>query len=243
VVTLDKQNPTPLYYQLQKIIKEDIEGGVYQIGDIIPTEKELMQVFDISRSTVRQAVLTLVNEGYLKREKSKGTIVISQTGRSRFIGGLISFTEEMNRRQIPHSSIILDKKIISAGNNIAEKLAIQKDDLVYLLKRLRFVRQQPFLIDEHYIPYVLCPGIEEEYHENSSLYLLLRTRYHLNLHHGQIEFEVLDMPSDEVAELLEVKVKVPLLKAERIVYSNTNVPLDYFTAITCGKFSVDVSTD
>lgn len=243
MITLDKKIPTPLYYQLQRIIKEDIESGLYKVGDVIPTEKDLVDTYGISRSTVRQAVLTLVNEGYLKREKSKGTIVISQTGRSRFIGGLISFTEEMDRRQIPHSSIILDKKIIPAQTEVADKLKVQAGDLVYYLKRLRSINEQPFLIDKHYIPYRLCPGIEDEYHENTSLYQLLRTRYQLNLHHGQIDFEVVNMPSDEVVELLEVQSKVPLLQAERTVYSENDVPLDYFTAITYGKFSVNVLSD
>ncbi len=242
MVALDKNNPTPLYYQLQQIIKEGIESGQWRLGDTIPTENEMIEQYGISRSTVRQAVLMLVNEGYLKREKSKGTIVTSQTGRTRFIGGLISFTEEMNRKNILHSSHILDKQLIPADVEIAEKLRLKAGETVYYLKRIRYVNEHPFLVDEHFIPYALCPGIETKYTENTSLYKLLHDQYHLNLHHGQIEFEAVSAPSREMVSLLGVSAKTSLLQAERTVYSEKEVPLDYFKAITCGKFSVDVLT-
>ncbi len=237
---LDKQNPIPLYYQLLQIIKEGIESGQWKPGETIPTENEMMEKYDISRSTVRQAVLALVNEGYLKREKSKGTIVTSQTGRTRFIGGLISFTEEMNQKNIPHTSRILDQKVIPAEAEIAARLRIKPGEMVYYLKRIRFVNEQPFLVDEHFIPYSLCPGIETKYRENTSLYQLLQNQYRLNLHHGQIEFEAINAPSKEIVKLLQVYAKTNLLQAERIVFSDKEIPLDYFKAITCGKFSVDV---
>ena len=70
---LDKNVPIPLYYQLKRLILEDIENGTYPIGSDIPTELQLSEMFDISRTTVRQAITELVQEGRLYRVKSKGT--------------------------------------------------------------------------------------------------------------------------------------------------------------------------
>ena len=64
--TIDKSIPTPLYYQLLQILEEKIKNGTWKPGDTIPTELEIMQQYGISRATVRQAILTLVNMGYLR---------------------------------------------------------------------------------------------------------------------------------------------------------------------------------
>jgi GntR family transcriptional regulator len=237
---IDKSIPTPLYYQLLQILEEKIANGTWKPGDTIPTELEIMQQYGISRSTVRQAILALVNMGYLRREKSKGTIVKSPTGRVRFVGSLISFSEEMRRKGISHSSRILDQRIIPADAHIAGKLNLQVGDEVYFLRRVRYLGDSPFLIDVHYIPHALCPGIDSRYKENTSLYDLLRTEYKFNLHHGQIEFEAVSPPSKEVIDLLEVYSTTSLIMAERIVYSEKETPLDYFNAIIHGKFSIDI---
>lgn len=239
---IDKNIPTPLYYQLLVIIKDKIEKGVWKPGQTIPTEKDLMEQYGISRSTTRQALLALVNEGYLKREKSKGTFVTNPTGRMRFVGSLMSFSDEMDRKGISHHSQILDQRVIPAEDSVAEKLQIKTGDLIYYLKRVRYVNDQPFLVDEHYIPYYLCLGIENEYQNNTSLYHLLRTKYHFNLHHGQIEFEPVAPTSKEVIDLLKVYPTTSLLYVSRIVYSEQEVVLDYFTATILGKFTIDVVT-
>lgn len=65
----------PLHIQLADIIRSQIESGVYNAGDQLPTEMELMKLHELSSSTVRQAVLTLVGEGLLYRRAGKGTFV------------------------------------------------------------------------------------------------------------------------------------------------------------------------
>ena len=62
---LDKDVPIPLYFQLEKLILEEIDNGNYPVGSMIPTEMELSQMFGISRTTVRQAISDLVREEHL----------------------------------------------------------------------------------------------------------------------------------------------------------------------------------
>ena len=66
---INKKIPIPLYYQLKELIMNDIRTGVYHDGDLIPTEKELMEKYDLSRTTVRQALNELVYEGTWKFDK------------------------------------------------------------------------------------------------------------------------------------------------------------------------------
>ena len=75
---LDKSVPIPLYFQLKKFIAEEIDNGNYPPDSMIPTEKELSQIFDISRTTVRQAITELVQEEL----KARGRLsVIRRSGR------------------------------------------------------------------------------------------------------------------------------------------------------------------
>ena len=65
---LDKTVPIPLYFQLKKLIVDEIKSRKYEVDSLIPTEKELSDQFDISRTTVRQAITELVQEGWLPSE-------------------------------------------------------------------------------------------------------------------------------------------------------------------------------
>ena len=64
---IDKTVPIPLYFQLKELVLSEIKEGNYKSGDMIPTEKEISDSFGISRTTVRQAITELVQEGWLYR--------------------------------------------------------------------------------------------------------------------------------------------------------------------------------
>ncbi len=64
-------DPTPMYFKLQMILKNEIEGRKWRPGHAIPTERALAQIYQVSLGTVKQALLNLVNEGYLNRIQGK----------------------------------------------------------------------------------------------------------------------------------------------------------------------------
>ena len=72
---IDRSSPIPLYYQLKMLIKRKIEKGLYAPGDRIPTERALCEKYEISRAPVRQALMELVQEGYIRRQSGRGTFV------------------------------------------------------------------------------------------------------------------------------------------------------------------------
>lgn len=241
VGTVDKSIPTPLYYQLEQIIRGAIEAGRLEDGDVIPTELELADYFGISRATVRQATQQLVNDGLLHRERSKGTIVTVPRQQVKFLGDLKGFTAEMRQRSIPFYSVILDMDVVPAPELIAKRLAIAVEQPVFYLKRLRYVNEKPFLIVENYIDYRLCPGIEQrQWDKNDSLYSVLETEYGLQPHHGWREFEPVMPASDEEAALLKIKPDTSLLYVESVAFLQDGTPLECFGAKVHGRFRVDL---
>jgi len=95
---LDKSTPIPLYFQLKEIIKDKIDSGKLKPGDILPSERELSQVYQISRPTIRQALKELVNEGLLYREKGKGTYVSKPKINYGFIQKLTTFYDDIKEK-------------------------------------------------------------------------------------------------------------------------------------------------
>ena len=75
---IDRNSPLPIYYQLKSIIKEQIESGVLRPGDRLPTELVLCSTYNMSRAPVRQALLDLVQEGFIYRRAGQGTFVAAR---------------------------------------------------------------------------------------------------------------------------------------------------------------------
>jgi GntR family transcriptional regulator len=237
---INKNIPIPIYYQLMQLIRGSIETGQLKPADSIPTEIEMMKQYGISRATVRQALMHLVNEGYIRRIKAKGTFVNEPPARSRFIGTLKGFSEEMRQKGLPHSTKVMEKSVLPAPALVAEKLQIASGGQVFYLKRLRFVQGDPVLIAESYLPASICEGIEKEDFEDSSLYDVLESGYGLVLHHGRREFEPVMPGSKEEAQLLGITMRTPILYVESVVYTESDTPVEYVEIKIRGRFAVDL---
>ncbi len=237
---IDRTIPTPLYFQLKQILKDAIASSELKNGAAIPTEMELMECFGISRATVRHAILQLVNEGYLRREKGKGTFVTQPPAKIPLMQSLWWFSAEMARKGIPHTTQVLDKAIIPPSDRVAECLQIDAEIPVFFLKRLRLLDGRPYLIDWHYIPHNLCPKIENKKLENVSLYQTLFEEYAFDLHHGWRDFQPAVPSSREEIDLLEIYPTTPILHVESTVFARDGTPLDYFEAKIRGKFTANI---
>ena len=94
-ITINKYSLVPLYSQLKESIKEAIQNGILKPGDKLPTEHEICNHFNLSRTVTRQAFYELMSEGYIVRYKSRGTFVNQQSKENVFFKEIISFNDEM----------------------------------------------------------------------------------------------------------------------------------------------------
>lgn len=174
--TLDKSVPIPLYFQLKELIIEAIRSGAYKHGSVIPTEKEFSEMYQISRTTVRQAITELVQEGWLYRIKSKGTFVSTPKINQDFIQRLETFQEQMARSGMTPGTEVLEVKIAYAPEHVAEALEIQPGDKVIYLYRRRFANEEPILLAETWLPYEPCKYVLEHDFVKESLYDILKEK-------------------------------------------------------------------
>jgi GntR family transcriptional regulator len=132
---LEKNDPAPLYLQLQKVLREAIRARVFVADDAIPPERDLAEAFDVSRITVRKAIDGLVNEGLLTRRRGAGTFVAARVEKS--FSKLSSFSEDMiSRGRKPHS-VWVSKSEGAVTPEEALSLGLSPGSLVYRFHRIR----------------------------------------------------------------------------------------------------------
>ena len=153
---LDKDVPIPLYFQLEKLILEEIDNGNYPVGSMIPTEMELSQMFGISRTTVRQAISDLVREEHLYRIKSKGTFVAHPKLVQGFIQSIQSFDDDVRSTGRTPSTEVLDLKLVELEPEVAQLMELPAGTKAIYLYRKRFADDEPIVRVETYLPYEAC---------------------------------------------------------------------------------------
>ena len=134
---LSLDSDIPLYAQLQGIIQHNITSGALRVGDLLPSETELCSTFRISRNTVRQAIGTLEEDGFVVRKRGKGTFVADPIARRK--GVQYSFTTEISQLGREPSSTLIDFDVIAPSQKIRTMMSLDDGTRVYRFTRVRNV--------------------------------------------------------------------------------------------------------
>ncbi len=228
---IKKGDRVPLYYQLMDIIIDEINSGKYKENDKLPSERELCEMYDISRATVRQTIQELEKDGYIYKQHGKGTFVSPE----RFKQDLLkfySFTEEMKKLGKVPSSKVIDFEIVEIDENIAKEMEIREGEKVYKFTRLRLADGRPIMLETSYIPYKRFEGITRDDLEQEAMYDIFTKRYNAVFSKAEESFQPVSTREDE-AELLENQPGSPSMMIERITYEGEKI-IEYTIGIARG---------
>lgn len=232
----------PLYHQLYRALRAQLDAGELSPGDRLPTEKELAETFACSLVTVRRALDELVREGAITRTRGKGTFV-SAVRIDRQLNQLTSFTDEMSILGMPHETRMLRAQIVEASKSTSERLSITEGMSVYAIERLRVAGNEPLLIEHVFLPAHLFPGLLTIDLANTSLYSHLRERYGIELVSGHQTVEPA-LPSPREARLLEQDRSQPVLLLKLVSYTPDGKPIEYCRTTVKGtraRYHLDVA--
>ncbi|WZL80852.1 GntR family transcriptional regulator [Vallitaleaceae bacterium 9-2] len=235
--SIDKSIPIPLYYQFKNILIEMMRKGILSPGDIIPTEFELCEMFDISRTTVRQALAELVNENKFYRVKGRGTFVAQDKINQDFIKRIESFKSEMERKGYTPSSKILEFEVIKPSTEIAVALNISASSDVISLKRLRYADQEPIVVANTYLPYISCKNVLDYDMEVNSLYKILSKNINTKINKVIRNVEAV-IPTKEDCDLLHITKNTAVQLFHYIGYNQFDSPIEYTISRYRGDKSV-----
>ncbi len=222
---IDRSVPIPIYYQLKQILLDEINRQVYMEGDCIPTEKELMAQYGVSRMTVRQAVSELATEGYLTRRKGMGTFVNQRKAK-------ISTALDVNRigkeegREHP-SRKLLDVRKEKASPHIAGILEIPEGSAVYSIRRVNYGSdQKPSIYSHIRLAGALVPDLRQHLDTiTDGLHRFLdRKGYAITTIRQTIQ---VDHADQEVARVLDIPQGTPILTITNVGYTAQGLPVEY----------------
>ncbi len=215
----------PFYYQLYEILRKQILAGDWKPGDLIPTETELLEQYELSRTTVRQSLDMLVNDGLIYRQRGRGTFV-SPPAIEQGLAGIISFTEDMRRRNMEAHTEVLSAELIPAPNEIAEALQIAPGEELANLERLRLADSEPMSLETSYLVHKLCPGLLRYDYAERSLRQMLISQYNLRLVYARQKIRAVTATRKQ-AQVLSVEPGSALLFIERVSYTELKVPVEF----------------
>lgn len=196
-----------LYYQLKKVIREKIKNGIWNPGDQIPNEMDLVALYQVSRATVRQAVLELVREGLLVRKKAKGTFVAEPKYETDFT---IQFCYP---KEFGNKHDVVSRKVIEAGDFIGEIFGIEANKKVYDIVRLRYFNGEVIAIETVLLPEDRFPGLLEM-DLGGRLFDILYEKYGVHITKFNCSIEPVILTGKEV-KLLGLHEKKPALMLNR----------------------------
>ncbi len=230
-VNIEASAKISLHEQLTEFIRSKIRTGVFKPGEQMIPESELSSMLHISRTTVRQSMETLVDEGLLLRYRRRGSF-IADTKMKRPISSLYNYSENMRSLNVIPSSQVLQCEVIAADENIRRILHLNTEEKrVFLLKRLRCGDHKPIMIETSYIPYDLCRGIEKHDFTVCSLYQVLDEEYAMKVEHAtEIIAAILIRESD--ARLLKCKSREAGYQIRRISETKIGTIIEYTTSVT-----------
>lgn len=235
-----EKGAAPLYYQLKEILKEQIENEQYKKGDIFLSEKQLQEMYQVSRVTVRQAINELVSAGYLQCGRGVGTTVVFEKIDEQ-LKQVISFSEEMEQHGIVMgtSHCVMEKVI--ADDIVAKNLEIEKGTSAYRLERVRCAESVPLVYSISYLSEKYQLPLEEE-HYRDSFYRFLKDTYGIVIAGGKDTFEAV-LSTKTTGDFLNIPVGEPVFKRTRKTYDQDRDILEYTVCYYVGskyKYSVNL---
>ena len=128
----------PLYRQISDTLLAGIRDGKFPVGTFLPGELELINRFDASRHTIREALRVLEDMGLVKRQRGRGTLVLSTKASPAFVQMVRSPSELFS---YPDSSIfrMLSDERITADKPLARELGCQVGDQWVQISGLRML--------------------------------------------------------------------------------------------------------
>ncbi|MBQ6527015.1 MAG: GntR family transcriptional regulator [Clostridia bacterium] len=210
----------PKYRRLLETLRTEIQQGIYQVHDRIPSEKELRERFDVSRVTVRRALKELTDEGLLVRYQGKGTFV-SMPKIQRDLKSVTSFHASCTLMGLTGSARVISSQMTAPGERDMKELQLDADARVVEIRRLCMADGEPVMLEINHFSEEYAWLLEEDL--SASLYGLLAEK---KIEPDKAIHEISLCRADDVdARYLDTEKGEALLCVEETIFDQKGRPL------------------
>jgi GntR family transcriptional regulator len=221
----------PLYHQLYRMLQRFIEQEELEPGDRFPAEETIAAQFGVSRPTANRAVQELINQGWLVRERGRGTFVQNQQIVDlALLSENLSLTEQFPRDAELRTEFV-ERKILKTEQRVAQAIGLAPDAPILYLRRLRFVDERPVMVCDTYLPADRFSNLDRKAFVRGSLYATLEEKYGFTIERSERRVEAEEVVDPAVAELLRVPLFSPILLLTGLTFvDGQEEPIELLTA-------------
>ncbi|NQG97797.1 GntR family transcriptional regulator [Streptococcus suis] len=219
------------YITIHDKIKEQIDQGIWAIGQRLPSERDLAEEFGVSRMTLRQGITLLVEEGVLQRKVGSGTYVANTRVQEK-MRGTTSFSEIVQLQGKEPSSRVLSFIKTKPNEKEIDLLGLEKGEYVIRMERVRFADAVPVVYEVASIPARLIQDMKKEEVTNQFYKTLTKNGFKLGKTQQTIYAR---LANDKIAKLLHISKKHPILALRQISYLDNGQAFEFVNSQYVGE--------
>lgn len=227
-----KAEDRPLYQQVKESILQRIEQEKLNPGDALPTESELELMYQVSRTTVRQAIGELQNEGYITKQQGRGTFVANNSYED-CQAVLQSFTKDVAKKGISVKTNLISRDLIIPEEALIEETDCGTEPLLRI-QRIRYIEGVPSILTTSYLPKLVYSKLDWKNidFKNVSLYATIEEAG-FDFESGEETVSLKPAPLYE-ASLLQIDEGYPISINRRKVYDKQGRLIEFSRSVTRG---------
>jgi GntR family transcriptional regulator len=220
----------PLYIKIHDDIRKWIDKGRWKVGERLPSERELSEIFGVSRMTLRQAVTQLVDEGILERRVGSGTYVASERVREK-MRGTTSFSEIIKAQGKKPTSRVLSYVKVTANDTERERLHLPEGAQIVRMERIRYADDLPIAFEVAAIPYETIKDFKKRDITSHFFDTLKAAGMDIGRSEQVISARV---ASKDIAKALNLKSGAAILSLTQTSYFADDTPFEYVLSSYAG---------
>lgn len=219
-----RMSSVPMHSQIREIIRRRVLDGTYAPHSQMPSESQMMDAFQVSRITIRQALGDLQKEGLIFKVAGKGSFVAKPKAFQN-LSRLQGFGEAMTPAGYETFSQVLSTKRVAASEIVARRLGLAIGAAVFEIQRLRYLNREPISVDVSYFPLALGERLAREDLAARDVFVILENDLGQHLTHADVQIEAISA-DETLARHLRIDEASPLLRIERLTHADDK-PIDF----------------
>ena len=215
------------YIEIADILRQRIKDNFYP-DRLLPNQNELVEEFDVSRMTIKNAINILMMEGLVLSKRGARTKILDHgfadkdtSSASEYKG--LSYQMKQQKRKL--ESTVISFEVTFPNENIQEKLRISPEEPIYQIVRLRILDDQPYVLEHSYMPVDIVKGLTKEKLQHSVYEYIQEELGHRFA--GTYRTFQADKSDCYDQKYLNCQQDDPVLELEQIVYLENGRAVDY----------------
>jgi len=226
---IDRTSSEPYYAQLARILEGQLKAGAFKPGDRFPGETQLSREYELARSTVRETLRALENQGLIRMVPNRGAFVNGLEANRWMLQVTQGFLEpEAHSPMRAITTTVLRSGYESPPDHVAKALNLAASQDVFVLERVRQMDGKPAMHSTNWLPHdvgvalVGTPVLEGMKSLNQTL-----RESGFSIYSARREVEAVAAP-ESTAKLLRLKRNAPILLIRSVSRDENGRPFDYY---------------